>query len=111
VTAEIPVTQARAELSDLVSRAAFGAERISLTRHGRVVAALVSAADLERLEELDARPRRLGAPRIDPAPAPAAPAEQRRFGIAAEHREPGRGSGGPQGDRHPGPRPPHHYYY
>ncbi len=105
MTAEIPVTQARADLSDLVSRAAFGNERISLTRHGRVIAALVSAADLERLTELDGQPRRLGPPRIDPVPGPPLPAEPRRFGIAAEHREPGTGRRGPAGD-HPAPPPP-----
>jgi prevent-host-death family protein len=90
VTDGIPVTQARAELSDLVSRAAFGGERISLTRHGRVIAALVSAADLARLEELDrepAAPIRAREPRLDPAPP-----YERRFGIAAEHRPSGGGS-------------------
>jgi prevent-host-death family protein len=46
---EIPVTQARAELSDLVNRVVYGGERIVLTRHGKAVAAIVSAADLERL--------------------------------------------------------------
>ncbi|TCJ35364.1 type II toxin-antitoxin system Phd/YefM family antitoxin [Parafrankia sp. BMG5.11] len=53
MTRQIPVTQARAELSDLVSRVAFSGERVSLTRHGKSVAALVSAADLSRLEALD----------------------------------------------------------
>jgi prevent-host-death family protein len=48
---EIPVTQARDELADLVNRAAYGHERIVLTRHGRPVAALVSHADLAALEE------------------------------------------------------------
>ncbi|MGF7234775.1 MAG: type II toxin-antitoxin system Phd/YefM family antitoxin [Frankia sp.] len=118
MTAEIPVTQARADLSDLVSRAAFGNERISLTRHGRVIAALVSAADLERLIELDEQPRRLGPPRIDPVPNPTLPAEPRRFGIAAEHRELGPGRGAPVGDRLPdsggsggsGNRSRHRYY-
>jgi prevent-host-death family protein len=46
---EIPVTQARAELSDLVNRVVYGGERIVLTRHGKAVAAIVSATDLERL--------------------------------------------------------------
>ena len=46
---QVPVSQARAELSDLVNRVAYGRERIVLTRHGRAVAAIVSAADLERL--------------------------------------------------------------
>lgn len=48
---QIPVTQARAELAELVNRVAYAGERIELTRHGKVVAALVSAADLERLQD------------------------------------------------------------
>lgn len=47
------MTQARAELSDLVNRVAYGGERVVLSRHGRAVAAIVSAADLERLAALD----------------------------------------------------------
>jgi len=49
---EIPVTQARADLADLVNRVAYSGERVVLTRHGRPLAALVSAEDLERLEQL-----------------------------------------------------------
>ncbi|WP_018504113.1 type II toxin-antitoxin system Phd/YefM family antitoxin [Parafrankia discariae] len=108
MTRQIPVTQARAELSDLVSRVAFSGERVSLTRHGKSVAALVSAADLSRLEALDeagadTRTADTGTTddgvgdhpeRVDLSPArldPVTPAEtpaHRRFGIAAEHRHP-----------------------
>ncbi len=31
---QLPVTQARAELADLVNRVAYAGERIELTRHG-----------------------------------------------------------------------------
>ncbi|MCK9930096.1 type II toxin-antitoxin system Phd/YefM family antitoxin [Frankia sp. Mgl5] len=65
MTRQIPVTQARAELSDLVSRVAFSGERVSLTRHGKSVAALVSAADLSRLEALDEATSGETAPRGD----------------------------------------------
>jgi prevent-host-death family protein len=90
---QVPVTQARGELSDLVSRVAFSGERISLTRHGKAVAALVSAADLARLEELDAAGGNetgggfidVGRPRTDPVERSE---PIRRFGIAAEHRPP-----------------------
>ena len=51
---EVPVTRARSEFSDLVNRAVYAGEHVVLTRHGRPVAAIVSAADLARLEELDA---------------------------------------------------------
>jgi prevent-host-death family protein len=49
----VPVTDARAQLSDLVGRVAFGGERVPLSRHGRVRAAIVSAEDLALLEALD----------------------------------------------------------
>ncbi len=45
----IPLVAARAELSDLCMRVAFGRERVILTRHGRPAAALVSVDDLEQL--------------------------------------------------------------
>lgn len=48
---DIPVTQARAELAELVNRVAYSGERMILTRHGRPLAALVSAEDLAFLEE------------------------------------------------------------
>ncbi|MFF1718387.1 type II toxin-antitoxin system Phd/YefM family antitoxin [Streptomyces sviceus] len=84
---EIPVTQARAELADLINRVVYGGERVVVTRHGKPLVALVSAADLERLEESQ-----------EPAEEPvisavstvrevtSAPREQQRFGIAAHHR-------------------------
>ncbi|MET7641439.1 type II toxin-antitoxin system Phd/YefM family antitoxin [Streptomyces sp. NPDC005438] len=52
---EIPVTQARAELAELINRAVYGGERVVITRHGKPLVALVSAADLERLDQLDQR--------------------------------------------------------
>lgn len=47
------VSEARDTLSELVNRAAFGKERIALSRHGKPVAAIVSAEDLELLERLE----------------------------------------------------------
>lgn len=90
---EIPVTQARAELADLINRVVYGGERVVVTRHGKPLAALVSAADLERLEAMNE-------PAVESADEPvitsvsrigsvtSAPGEQQRFGIAAEHRGP-----------------------
>ncbi|MEH0581691.1 MULTISPECIES: type II toxin-antitoxin system Phd/YefM family antitoxin [Streptomyces] len=86
---EIPVTQARAELADLINRVVYGGERVVVTRHGKPLVALVSAADLERLDELD---RSAQEPVIRSVSAvhevASAPREQQRFGIAAEHRGP-----------------------
>lgn len=50
---QVPVTEARARLAELVNRVAYGGERIELTRHGKIVAALISADDLARLEDDD----------------------------------------------------------
>ena len=86
---EIPVTQARAELADLINRVVYGGERVVVTRHGKPLVALVSAADLERLDELD-RPAEEPVIRSVSAvrDVASAPRERQRFGIAAEHRGP-----------------------
>lgn len=52
MTYEIPVTRARAELAELINRVVYGGERVVVTRHGKPLVALVSAADLERLQQL-----------------------------------------------------------
>lgn len=41
---EIPVTEARAEFSELISRVAYGGEPVIITRHGKPLVALVPAA-------------------------------------------------------------------
>ncbi|MEV0908372.1 type II toxin-antitoxin system Phd/YefM family antitoxin [Streptomyces hokutonensis] len=89
---EIPVTQARAELADLINRVVYGGERVVVTRHGKPLVALVSAADLERLDELDKLDANAEEPVISSVSrvheAASAPREHHRFGIAAEHRGP-----------------------
>ncbi|GAA2765484.1 type II toxin-antitoxin system Phd/YefM family antitoxin [Streptomyces paradoxus] len=90
---EIPVTQARAELADLINRVVYGGERVVVTRHGKPLVALVSADDLRRLEE----PQELAASAEEPVisavstvrEVASAPGEPQRFGIAAEHRRAG----------------------
>ncbi|MCX4910680.1 type II toxin-antitoxin system Phd/YefM family antitoxin [Streptomyces sp. NBC_00878] len=91
---EIPVTQARAELADLINRVVYGAERVVVTRHGKPLVALVSAADLERLEKLDAAIDAAAEESVVSAVSSvrevaSASRERQRFGIAAEHRGPG----------------------
>jgi prevent-host-death family protein len=71
---EIPVTQARADLADLVSRVGYSGERILLTRHGRPLAALVPVADLEALERPLSEVGFMLSPATDPAADPAPPA-------------------------------------
>jgi len=78
---KIPVTQARAELAEPVNRVAYAGERIELTRHGKLVAALVSAADYQRLQN-PGPVRTVGfTPAADPGPPAALP-------VAAESRPP-----------------------
>ncbi|MEB3962358.1 type II toxin-antitoxin system Phd/YefM family antitoxin [Streptomyces kunmingensis] len=90
---EIPVTQARAELAELINRVVYGGERVVVTRHGKPLVGLVSAADLERLEALaeaaggaEQEPVVTSVSRVGTLPS--APGERQRFGIAAEHRGP-----------------------
>lgn len=94
---EIPVTQARAELADLINRVVYGGERVVVTRHGKPLVALVSAADLQRLEDADAAGEERVISTVSTVrPGSSAAGERRRFGIAAEHRDPA------AGDRRPG---------
>lgn len=90
MTYEIPVTQARAELADLINRVVYGGERVVVTRHGKPLVALVSAADLEELEAAEKPADEQVVSSLSGLhPVDSAPGEQRRFGIAAHHREPG----------------------
>lgn len=51
----ISTNELRQRLADLINRVAYSNERTLITRHGRPVAALISAADLEALEALEDR--------------------------------------------------------
>ncbi|GHH50224.1 type II toxin-antitoxin system Phd/YefM family antitoxin [Streptomyces candidus] len=100
MTYEIPVTQARAELADLINRVVYGGERVVVTRHGKPLVALVSAADLERLErvpevvedEVVSSVSSIGS-------LTSAPGERGRYGFAAEYRGE---QGAERGDERPG---------
>ncbi|MFC9909673.1 type II toxin-antitoxin system Phd/YefM family antitoxin [Streptomyces sp. NPDC059862] len=89
---EIPVTQARAELADLINRVVYGGERVVVTRHGKPLVALVSAADLERLDALEAAQESAEEQVVTSVSGvrevASAPREHQRFGIVAEHRGP-----------------------
>ncbi|MEU8590474.1 type II toxin-antitoxin system Phd/YefM family antitoxin [Streptomyces sp. NPDC048664] len=86
---EIPVTQARAELADLINRVVYGGERVVVTRHGKPLVALVSAADLERLAELDAADGQVVSTVSGIRDVSSGPRDRSGFGITAEHRGPG----------------------
>ncbi len=49
----IAASKARKEFSELISRVAYQGDRVVLARSGKDVAALVSVADLARLEALE----------------------------------------------------------
>ncbi|WP_420821685.1 type II toxin-antitoxin system Phd/YefM family antitoxin [Pyxidicoccus trucidator] len=53
--AEVSITKARDELAELLNRAAYGKERVVLTRHGKRLVAIIPVEDLEMLEALDDR--------------------------------------------------------
>ncbi|MFC8829057.1 type II toxin-antitoxin system Phd/YefM family antitoxin [Streptomyces sp. NPDC057137] len=92
---EIPVTQARAELADLINRVVYGDERVVVTRHGKPLVALVSAADLERLENLKVEEAAAAEERVIASVSAirsvtSAPGERADFGIVAKHEPPER---------------------
>jgi prevent-host-death family protein len=66
--ADLSISEARDTLAEIINRVVYGGERIILRRHGKKVAALVSARDLERLAKLEnrqhppSRPSRLSRP-------------------------------------------------
>jgi prevent-host-death family protein len=51
--ASVSVSEAREEFADLVNRAAYGRERVLVSRRGRAVAAIVPIEDVELLERLE----------------------------------------------------------
>jgi prevent-host-death family protein len=51
----IPLSEARAQLPEIVNKVAYGAKRIILTRRGKKIAAVVSIEELELIEALEDR--------------------------------------------------------
>jgi prevent-host-death family protein len=52
---DISIAELRARLGDLVTRVSYKHDRVVITKHGKPVAALVSAEDLEFFERLEDR--------------------------------------------------------
>lgn len=84
MTTEIPVTQARDELAELINRVAYGHERIILTRHSKPVACLVPPEDLQRLEPESGQ----AVIRLTSTGQPPETSQPTPMRIAAEHRPP-----------------------
>lgn len=54
---EMSTVDAREQLAEVVNRAAYGKERVILTRRGKPLAAVVPMEDVEALQRLEARVR------------------------------------------------------
>lgn len=50
---DVPITEARENFSEMVNRAAYGHERVRLTRRGKPEAAIISAEELDYFEALE----------------------------------------------------------
>ena len=88
------MTQARDELADLVSRVAYGHERIILTRHSKPVACLVSPEDLARLEEAEREAQGAAYPADTAATPVQEPGTPGLIRVAAQYRAPADGGHG-----------------
>ncbi len=51
----LPASEARQQVSEILNEVAYGHERVMLQRHGKDVAAVISADDLLPFEELEDR--------------------------------------------------------
>lgn len=79
---EVSVTQARADLSNLVNEVAYSHERIVLTRHGKPLAVIVSAEESKLLDGASA------APAYHPLQVVDISGSHEPFGTAAGHEGP-----------------------
>jgi prevent-host-death family protein len=50
---DISIADLRTRLGDLVSRVSYKHDRVVITKHGKPVAALISASDMEKFQELE----------------------------------------------------------
>lgn len=51
--AEIPASEVRSQISEVISRVAYGGERVVISRNGKAQVAVIPIADLDRLKQLD----------------------------------------------------------
>lgn len=54
ISRTVPSKDLRDSLADVLGGVAYGSERVGVTRHGKLTAVVISVADLELLEELEA---------------------------------------------------------
>jgi prevent-host-death family protein len=53
VPTEIPASEVRGQISEVISRVAYGGERVVISRNGKPQVAVIPMADLDRLKQLD----------------------------------------------------------
>ena len=50
---DISIADLRAQLGDIVTRVSYKHDRVVITRHGKPVAVLISASDMEKFQQLE----------------------------------------------------------
>src|SRR4051812_7720143 len=50
---EIPASEVRSQISEVISRVAYGGERVVISRNGKAQVAVIPIADLDRLKQMD----------------------------------------------------------
>lgn len=50
---EIPASEVRGQISEVISRVAYGGERVVISRNGKAQVAVIPIADLDRLKQMD----------------------------------------------------------
>ena len=54
ITRNVPSRDLRESLADILGAVTYGAERVGVTRHGKLTAVVISVDDLKLLEEFEA---------------------------------------------------------
>ena len=80
------MTEARAQLSDLVSQVAYGGEPVVLTRHGKALVALVPAALLSDAEATSGNARSRDVPLVLDVTTLGG-GSQEQYTLVAHHRD------------------------
>lgn len=81
---EMPISDARDHLGEIVSKAEYAHERTMLTRHGKAVAAVISLEDLRELEAAEDEADLAAAREALASPGPRVPHREvlAEFGLA-----------------------------
>lgn len=53
ISSEVTTRDLRSDLASVIGRAAYGHERVAITRHGKIAAVVIGVDDLEALEAFE----------------------------------------------------------